>query len=165
VVALSELQQKLAECDENLSGTVLTPAERAQFTAVRKALYLALHPETVAHTAGAHAANAAMGHASAQNSLASKPQSFTEDTARRTGRCRRVVEMDAQRGTIPHDVLEIVSGTDLGRGKAASAKNALAGFDHDNNDLGASGVSKAPSFAKETARRTGTGNQIAKFAI
>jgi ParB family chromosome partitioning protein len=136
VVAMPDLQRQLVEVDENLAHSVLTTAQRAIFTARRKAIYLALHPETARHVAGAHAANASMSHAREKNAGAlsdnenrdlagvsmSKTPTFSEETARRTGRSQRIVNMDAQRGTnIPTDVLEIVSGTDLGRGKCLNA--------------------------------------------
>ncbi len=41
-----DLHAELAMIDENLVRTELSPAERAQQTARRKAIYLALHPET-----------------------------------------------------------------------------------------------------------------------
>lgn len=87
------LAPPFAECDENLCGTKLTPAERALFTRRRKEAYEALHPETRAHVAGAHAANAAMGNASANLAPA-----FTADTAVRTNQSERVVQRDATRG-------------------------------------------------------------------
>ena len=69
----------IAECDENLCGTNLSKAERALFTKHRKAAYIALHPETKAHVAGAHAANRSMGNAAAKLAIA-----FTADTAAKT---------------------------------------------------------------------------------
>lgn len=126
VVSLPELQRQLAECDENLAHSALTMPQRAIFTAKRKEIYLALHPETAHGTAGgrgkaAVAKNATAGSENENNglgvSIVSEVPSFSQETARRTGRSRRIVDLDAQRGTsIPHDVLESVSGTDFGRG-------------------------------------------------
>ena len=45
VLDLDEQRRIIAECDENLCGSVLTPTERATFTAKRKEAYEALHPE------------------------------------------------------------------------------------------------------------------------
>jgi ParB family transcriptional regulator, chromosome partitioning protein len=109
IVDLPELQRQLAECDENLAGPTLTKAERALFTRRRKAVYEALHPETRQHVAGAHATNAALGHASAKLAPA-----FTADTAAKTGQSERAVQRDVTRGDrIAEDVLKVVQGTDL----------------------------------------------------
>jgi hypothetical protein len=80
-------------------------AQRAKFTARRKAIYLALHPETARGVAGAMGANTSMGRSTwgrdamatvsiatsdnENNDLSEKPMSktptFSEDIARRTG--------------------------------------------------------------------------------
>jgi ParB family transcriptional regulator, chromosome partitioning protein len=138
IVALPELKRQLAECDENLAGPTLTKAERALFTRHRKAIYEALHPETRQHVAGAHAANAAMGNASAKLAPA-----FTADTAAKTGQSERAVQRDVTRGErIAEDVLKVVQGTDfdLGNNLDALAKlpveqqRKVAEFVH-NKDL------------------------------
>lgn len=46
VADLGDLETVIAECDENLCGSNLSPAEVALFTAKRKEAYEALHPET-----------------------------------------------------------------------------------------------------------------------
>ena len=71
----------------------LTPAERAEHVARRKVLYEALHPETIAHVAGAHAANRKMGNASANLAPA-----FTKATADATGQSERAVRPACLRG-------------------------------------------------------------------
>jgi ParB family transcriptional regulator, chromosome partitioning protein len=121
VVTLPELQRQLAECDENLCGTKLTPSERALFTRRRKEIYEALHPETRAHVAGGHGK-----HRSAADNL-----SFAEDTATKTGVDARTVRRDATRGErIAEDVLQQVRGTDLDKGvvldRLARAADAAA---------------------------------------
>jgi hypothetical protein len=77
---------------------VLSLAQRAKFTARRKAIYLALHPETakggdrksedfkVHHDALRQ--NDSETNDLSENAM-SKTPSFSEDTARRTGRSRR----------------------------------------------------------------------------
>ena len=103
----------IAECDENLCGTNLSKAERALFTKHRKAAYIALHPETKAHVAGAHAANRTMGNAAAKLAIA-----FTADTAAKTNRSERDIRRDAQRGeNVSDDVLNEIAGTELDTGK------------------------------------------------
>jgi ParB-like chromosome segregation protein Spo0J len=87
----------LAEIDENLCRLELTPAQRAEVTARRKTIWEALHPETVAGTAGAIASNKVQGKESTQvqnSALAS----FSQNTAAVTGRSRRSVYLDAQIG-------------------------------------------------------------------
>jgi len=108
VVTLSELQQKLAECDENLAGTVLTPTERALFTSMRKSVYEALHPETK------HGGDRRSEDFKSSNcGLAS----FTRDTVAKTKRSRSSVERDAHRGrAILPEVLAAVKGTEFDTG-------------------------------------------------
>ena len=60
----------------------------------RKEIYEALHPETKQYVAGAHAANKAMGNATAPDAVAS----FTAATAKATGRAERTIRAAAQRG-------------------------------------------------------------------
>ena len=74
VVELSDLHQQLAEVDENLCGTRLTASERATFTARRKQIYEALHPET---RHGGDRASRQVGNL--------KDDRFTADTAAKTG--------------------------------------------------------------------------------
>ena len=110
VLALDELHRQLAEVDENLAGTKLTPAERALFTWRRKEIYEALHPETKQHVAGAHGSNKAQGNANDKLSTA-----FAADTASKTGVDRRTVERDAARGTMGDDISGL-KGTSLDKG-------------------------------------------------
>lgn len=121
VVGLPELQRQLAECDENLCGTKLTPSERALFTRRRKEIYEALHPET-RHGNNQHTRSGQVGHSS---------QRFTADTAARTNQSERVVRRDATRGErIDAEVLEELRGTDLDTGvvldRLARAPDAAA---------------------------------------
>ena len=105
VLALDELHRQLAEVDENLAGTKLTPAERALFTRRRKEIYEALHPET---KNGAHGGRG--GKTNETDNL-----SFSKDTADRTGVDRRTVERDAARGSIGDDLSDL-KGTSLDKG-------------------------------------------------
>jgi ParB family transcriptional regulator, chromosome partitioning protein len=112
VVTLPDLQRQLAECDENLCGTKLSPSERALFTRRRKEIYEALHPETRQHVAGGHA----------KNGGATDKLSFADDTAKATGVDARTVRRDAHRGErIPEDVLAGIKGTDLDKGTTLDA--------------------------------------------
>lgn len=110
VVTLPDLERQLAECDENLCGTKLTPAERALFTRRRKEIYEALHPET---------RQGGVGRGGYKDDNLS---SFSDDTAARTGRNKRDVQRDASRGErIADDVLADIRGTDLDKGVVLDA--------------------------------------------
>ncbi len=105
VVEIDELDRQIAECDENLCGTKLTPAERAMFTARRKDAYEAKHPET---------RHGGVGRGGKKDDSLS---SFSEDTARRTGVDQRSVQRDAARGDrITDDALAEIRGTDIDKG-------------------------------------------------
>ena len=105
IVDLPELKRQLAEVDENLAGTKLTPAERALFTRRRKEIYEALHPETK---------NGAQGGKGGQTNETAN-SAFSKDTSERTGVSRRTVEMDAARGKLGDDLSD-VKGTSLDKG-------------------------------------------------
>lgn len=136
VVSMPELHLQLIEVDENLAHSVLSVAQRSVFTAKRKEIYLALHPETAhggsrgnQYTGGKPcqmANNATWQNACENNDLSENPMSktptFSEDTARKTGRSRRVVDQDAQRGAhiLPH-LMDLLTGTDFDRLKSLNA--------------------------------------------
>lgn len=113
VVDLDENQRIIAECDENLCGTKLSPAEVAMFTAKRKAAYEALHPETVRE------ATLKRGDAtpSRQVGETGKADRFTADTAAKTGQSERSVQRSATRGEkVSPAALAMVKGTKLDTG-------------------------------------------------
>jgi ParB family chromosome partitioning protein len=107
ILDVSEPQRIIAECDENLCGTKLSPTERAEFTDRRKRAYEALHPETVQHVAGGKARQGA----------ASDNLSFAEATAASTGKTVRSVQRDAARAAkVGEDVRTMVKRTKLDTG-------------------------------------------------
>ena len=113
VVALSDLERQIAECDENLCASVLTKAERALFTKRRKDAYEALHPETKREASlkkGDELPSRQLGETG-------RVDRFTADTAAKTGQSERAVQRDAERGekVIP-EVLDMVRGTRLDTG-------------------------------------------------
>lgn len=123
VLDLDEQHRIIAECDENLCGSVLTSAEKAVFLARRKEAYEALHPDTKAHVAGALASNRAQGNATANLATAS----FVADTAAKTGRAERTVRRDAERGEkVCTIALELVQGTKLDTGAYLDALKKLS---------------------------------------
>ncbi|WP_174804375.1 ParB/RepB/Spo0J family partition protein [Martelella limonii] len=116
VVDLDDQRRIIAECDENLCAPTLTPAERATFTAKRKAAYEALHPET------AHGAIGGGHDQSRQLGDSAKADRFTADTAARTGQSERVVQRNAERGEkIAPEAIEAVRGTKLDKGSYLDA--------------------------------------------
>lgn len=124
VLDLDEQRRIIAECDENLCGSVLTSAEKAVFLARRKEAYEALHPETKAHVAGAIASNRVQGNATANLATAS---SFVADTAAKTGRAERTIRRDAERGEkVCTIALELVQGTKLDTGAYLDALKNLS---------------------------------------
>lgn len=107
IVTMGELERQIAECDENLCGSVLAPGERSAFTRRRQEAYEALHGKSKA--IGAAAANAAMGRGDATANFA---VAFTEDTALKTGRSVRAVRLDAERGSkVCQEALDVLKGT------------------------------------------------------
>lgn len=108
ILVLDELEQTIAECDENLCGTRLRPAERAILMARRKAAYEALHPET---------RHGAVGRGRGKSRQVGDSERFTAETAARTGASERAVQRDVQRGNaIAPDVLASISNTKLDKG-------------------------------------------------
>lgn len=130
VVTLGDLHRQLAECDENLCGTKLTPSERALFTRRRKEIYEALHPET------RHGATGRGGKKDPEIG------SFVDDTAERSGRSRSAVAQDAFRGErISDDALTIVRGTEADRGVVL---DALARLPHEDQITEARRLAEQP---------------------
>ena len=103
---------KGAEIDENLIRANLTPAQEAVALSRRKAIYEALHPETKAGVAGAHASNRAQGRDAADNLSVA----FTSATSQATGKDERTIRRAAARGAALGDDLEKIAGTSLDKG-------------------------------------------------
>ena len=114
IVTLGDLERQIAECDENLCGPKLTPAQKAFFVMRRKHAYEALHPETRNGAAGS-------GRPKVRQ-LGEAVQRFTADTAVRTGRSERDIQRDATRGTrIDETVLAEIQGGKLDKGATLDA--------------------------------------------
>jgi ParB/RepB/Spo0J family partition protein len=113
VVDDDDLHAELAMIDENLMRNELSASDRAVQTARRKAIYLKLHPETVAGAAQAAGMNRSVGNNVADNLSAT----FTAATAKATGKDERSVRRDAERGekVIP-EVIDLIRGTKLDTG-------------------------------------------------
>lgn len=107
VVNDDDLHAELAMIDENLCRAELSPSDRAQHTARRKAIYLELHPETAQHVAGGKA----------RQETASDNLSFAAATAAATGRDERSVQRDAERGEkVYSGAFALIKGTPLDTG-------------------------------------------------
>ena len=101
---------ELAEIDENLIRADLSPSERALHTDARKTLYEKMHPETK------HGAVGRGGKKSPQNE-----ESFTKDTAKKTGKSRQSIEREAKRGKEGREWLRDVTDTSLDKGDEIDA--------------------------------------------
>lgn len=109
VLDLDEQRRIIAECDENLCGSVLTPTERATFNARRKEAYEALHPEVKSGAAQANGMNAKQGRG---GQLGHDVPSFADDAAEKTGQSARAIRRDAERGEkVCKEALDILKGT------------------------------------------------------
>ena len=112
ILDLTDFERIIAECDENLCGPKLSPAEKALFLSKRKEAYEAIYGP--AKAIGAHAANAAMGQENASANLA---VSFTADAAAKTGESERSIQRHTDRGhRVISEALEMISGTVLDTG-------------------------------------------------
>ena len=103
---------ELAEIDENLIRAELSPIERFMHVARRKVLYLADHPRTKHGGAPGKAGGG-------KKTKDAKIASFVDDTAAKTGKARRTVALDAERGAI--DGIEDAIGTSLDKGDEVDA--------------------------------------------
>lgn len=120
VVGLTAPEAIIAECDENLCGTNLSPTERALFTAKRKEAYEEIYPETKHGRVSRQ-----LGDLPFEDTLPpDNPQQedpptqrFSAATAQATGYSERVIQRDAERGekVIP-EVLALIKGTKLDTG-------------------------------------------------
>jgi N6-adenosine-specific RNA methylase IME4 len=113
VVDASDDEARLAEIDENLMRSELTPAERAIHIAERKRLYEALHPAT------RHGGDRKSEKSSRQIGDLNSDR-FTSDTAAKTGTSERVIQRDAARGSKIEDIGKVV-GTSLDKGEELDA--------------------------------------------
>lgn len=127
VCDMAELDRQLWEIDENLIRAELTELERGEHLARRRDIYIARHPETRQHAAGALAANAVMGH----DVNASDKLSFASETAAKTGLDKRTIQRSIRRAEkISADVKERIYDTPIA--DSGVELDALAGMKADD---------------------------------
>ncbi|MCX7428835.1 MAG: ParB N-terminal domain-containing protein [Planctomycetia bacterium] len=115
---LDELHAELAELDENLLRHGFTAIEEAKALKRRKQVYEALHPET---KRGGDKGNQHTGGKARQN----ESVSFSQDTATKTGRSARAVQLDvALADAIPDEVAEAIADSPVADNKAELKKLA-----------------------------------------
>lgn len=102
IVDLDDLHAELAEIDENLVRSSLTPAQEASAIFRRKQIYEELHPETK--------------HGAASPSKDCKLQSFVAATSEAIGKDKSTISRAAARGEALGADLDAVTGTSLDKG-------------------------------------------------
>lgn len=158
VVEMNELEATIAECDENLCGTMLSQAERALFTKRRKAAYEALHPETK---------NGENQHTRVRQ-VGEPADRFTADAATKTGKPERTIQRDAERGSnIPEPILQQIAGTDLDKGvvldRLKNSDDAVAELDTIRAEREAKRAARL--LAEETAKEAKKANAATDTVI
>jgi ParB family chromosome partitioning protein len=123
-----ELRNELAALDENLVRHNLNKIEEAKALKRRKEIYLSLHPETKAGTAGGKAGGRGRpGIAVAESATAI---SFVTDTATKTGKAERTVREDVAIGeAVTDEAAEIIADTPIADNK--SELKALGELPHE----------------------------------
>lgn len=106
---IDDLHAKLAEIDENLQRSQLSPLGQLEGLCRRQEIYEKIHPETRQHKAGGHA----------RHGSASDRMSFAEDTARLTGKSRRTIERSvAIARKLPDDIQDLIRDTAIAKNKS-----------------------------------------------
>ena len=151
VVEADDLHAELAMIDENLCRAELSPSDRAQQTARRKAIYLELHPET------AHGAN--LEGAGVAKVASPEIPTFASATAKATGASERAVQRDAERGEkVITEVMVMIRGTKLDTGTYLDKLKGLS----PNEQVTAAKRDLAHLRSVERERaRTGIGRRVA----
>lgn len=134
---------KIAEIDENLIRSDLSPAERADFTYRRKQLHEIKHPETLHGGKGGWTKRTKLEVAKTATSRSKPAERFTKDVSNKTGRPERTVQLDAARGKNLSGVLSSIIGTSLDKGEELDALGKLS-----------------PEKQKELAESAKSGNKV-----
>ena len=106
----TEIDDRLAEIDENLCRAELNELEKSEHLAERKELYEIRFPETQRGVAGANAANQVMG----RKNNATDNLSFASYTGQKTGVSDRDIRRSIRRSEkIPNEVKDMIRGTEI----------------------------------------------------
>lgn len=139
IVIGDDVDPELWEIDENLCRNELSPSERAELTARRKAIYERLHPET---SHGSPSVSRQVGDTRDRSST----DRFTADTAKATGQSERKVQRDAERGSkVSQEAMDVIRGTKLDTGAFLDKLKKIDGKDDQ--------ISYANRELREAARR------------
>ena len=152
IVTIGEVEQRLAEIDENLCRSELNHLERAEHLIERKSLYETQHPQTRQGTSGAHSANRSMGHCHD----ASDQCSFATDAAKKIGKSERSIQKSVRRANnISQDIRDIIREIDS-ISNNVSELDALAKLDEAEQKAAVQAVmdGKAQSI-REAVRNSG----------
>jgi hypothetical protein len=142
---VSDLAAELWEIDENICRASLTPAEEAAAMARRKELYLRAHPETAHGATGKGRSKAQSRKDCDSEQVADR---FTADTAKKTGKAERSVQLSTKRGEgIGIENARKLARTSLDKGVELDALAKLS--PDDRGEL----IERAAAGEKVTARR------------
>jgi hypothetical protein len=142
---VSDLDAELWEIDENICRATLTLAEEAAAMARRKEIYLKTHPETAHGATGKGRSKAQSRKDCDSKEVADR---FTADTAKKTGKAERSVQLSTKRGEeIGIENVRKLARTSLDKGVELDALAKLS--PDDRGEL----IERAAAGEKVTARR------------
>jgi ParB-like chromosome segregation protein Spo0J len=115
ILNLDELHSELAQIDENLVRSILSPLEQDCALARRKQIFELLHPETKQHVAGGKSSGASRrGEQGTSGNV-----SFVQDAAAKTGQSPRTVERKVAIGqNIDPEAAKLLKGSPIEKSQA-----------------------------------------------
>jgi hypothetical protein len=159
---VSDLDAELCTIDENLCRVPLSTAELTHAVARRKEIYEAKHPETK---------HGGVGNGRGKKSRkvcdsTSQVDRFTVDTAKKTGKSERTIQLYAHRGEeLGYECLAKIRGTSLDKGKEIDALTKMSKRERDAlTDRAAAGedvtAQSAEGKCEETIAAIGHGHGL-----
>jgi hypothetical protein len=139
----------LAEIDENLCRSELSPAERANHIGLRKAIYERQHPTTK------HGAAPGAGRGKKKSPKEPKLGSFGEATAKATGQSKTKIKRDAKRHKELGALLDKINGTCLDTGVEMDALAKLPEAEQEALVARAAAGEKVSAKAVLAAKKSG----------
>jgi hypothetical protein len=151
----AERKRRIAQIDENLCRTEMSPAERAKLTAERKELYEEEHPETKHGGAPGKSGGGKKAKEPNSGSLG-----FVASSGKATGKGKTAITVDARRGEVLGDDLNNIVGTSLDKGveldalvkMAPSARREIIGRAKAGENVSAHGEVEERAKQKEIVR-------------